>query len=150
MNELQIQIKELTDRAELIELIYRLGAALDEKRPEDLRTIYTDQAVFEFSNKPDIGNLESAIDNARTMNKHFARTHHVITNPIVQLDGDTATVRANLIATHVYRDDEPGLHYEAGIVYHFLSVRTAQGWRFSGVKLKQIWSNGHWDAPQRA
>jgi len=149
MNELQIQIKKLTDRSELIELVYRLGAALDEKRSEDLRTIYTDQAVFEFSSNPDIGDLESAIDNANKMGKHFAHTHHVMTNPIVELDGDSATVRVNLIATHVYRDDEPGLHYQVGIVYRFMAVRTALGWRFSHVKLKQIWSNGQWNAPQR-
>jgi SnoaL-like domain len=149
MNELQSQIKTLVDRSEITELLYRLGAVLDEKRPEDLRTIYTDQAVFEFSGNPDIGDLPSAIDKAKMMGKHFARTHHAMTSPIVELDGDTATVRSNLIATHVYRDDEPGLHYEAGMVYHFIAVRTAQGWRFSHAKLKQVWSNGQWDAPPR-
>jgi hypothetical protein len=149
MNELQSHLKELTDRSQLINLLYRLGAVLDEKWSEDLRTIYTDQALFEFSDNSDIGDLESAIDNAKKMGKHFARTHHVMTNPIIELNEDNATVRANLIATHVYQDDKPGVHYEVGMVYHFMSVRTAQAWRFSHVKLKQIWSNGQWDAPQR-
>lgn len=121
---------------------------MDEKRSEDLRTIYTDRAVFEFSNNPDIGDLEAAVDNAKKMGEHFARTHHVMTNPIVDINGDNATVRANLIATHVYRDDKPGAHFDAGMVYHFMAVRTAQGWRFSHVKLERIWSNGRWDGPR--
>ena len=62
----------------------------------------------------DIGDLESAIENAKKMGNHFTRTHHVMTNPIVELNEDNATVRANLIATHVYRGDKPGMHYEVG------------------------------------
>jgi hypothetical protein len=146
MFELSSQLKELTDRSELVDLLYRLGAALDEKRYDDLRTIYSDRAGFEFADTADVGDLETAIDNAKKMGKHFAHTHHVMTNPIVEIDGDNATVRTNLIATHVYRDDKPGEHYDVGIVYHFMAVRTARGWRFSHVKLQRIWSNGRWDA----
>jgi hypothetical protein len=69
---------------------------------------------FEFSDNPDIGDLEFAIENAKKMGNHFTRTHHVMTNPIVELNEDNATVRANLIATHVYRGDKPGVHYEVG------------------------------------
>jgi SnoaL-like protein len=35
----------------------------------------------------------------------FQRTHHVTTNHLVDLDGDRAAVRFNLIATHVLADD---------------------------------------------
>jgi hypothetical protein len=149
MREVRSQVENLADRSELIELLYRLGATLDEKRLDDLRTIYIAQAVFEFSDNPERGDLQSAIDNAGKMGRCFARTHHVMTNPIVDLNGDNATLRANLVATHVYREDKPGEHYDVGMVYHFRAIRTVHGWRFSHVKLERIWSNGDWDAPQR-
>jgi 3-phenylpropionate/cinnamic acid dioxygenase small subunit len=142
---LQNQVEQLIDRSELTTLLYRLGAALDEKRFEDLRTIYAEQAVFEFAGSTELGNLESAIDGAKKMGAHFAHTHHVMTNPIIEIHGDSATLRANLVATHVFRNEKPEDHYDAGIVYHFVASRTAQGWRFSRVKLERIWSNGRWD-----
>jgi 3-phenylpropionate/cinnamic acid dioxygenase small subunit len=145
-NDLKKQIAGLADRAELTDLLYRLGAALDERRFEDLRGIYSDRAEFEFSDRAEIGDLASAIANAEQMAKHFEHTHHVITNPIIELNGDSATIRANLVATHVFRNDRPGEHYDAGMVYRFTAIRTAAGWRLSHVKLQRIWSNGHWDA----
>jgi 3-phenylpropionate/cinnamic acid dioxygenase small subunit len=145
-NDLHRQIADLTDRSELTDLVYRLGAALDERRFEDLRTIYSDQARFEFSDNPEIGDLDSAIANAEKMATHFEHTHHVITNPIIELNGDSATIRTNLVATHVLRNTRPGEHYDAGMVYRFTAVKTAAGWRLSHVKLQRIWSNGRWDA----
>jgi 3-phenylpropionate/cinnamic acid dioxygenase small subunit len=135
-------VKRLRDQSEITTLLYQLGAALDEKRFDDLREIYTPQAVFDFAGSPKTGDLDSAIAGGKDMGARFAHTHHVMTNPIVELNGDTARVRANLIATHVYRADAPERHYTAGMVYHFTAVRIPDGWRFSHVKLERIWRSG--------
>ncbi len=41
----------------------------------------------------------------------------MITNLLIDLDGDRAKVRANLIATFVHRADAPGAHFDIGERY---------------------------------
>jgi hypothetical protein len=55
------------------------------------------------------------------------------------LDGDRATVGANLIATMVPSSDEPDAHLTIGERYRFEAVRTPAGWRFSRVEVSPVW-----------
>jgi hypothetical protein len=68
-------------------------------------------------------------------------------NHIIDLDGDSARLRANLIAMHLWADQERDpntlqTHFLAGGVLHALVVRTNQGWRLSERLLRNTWRTG--------
>jgi hypothetical protein len=66
----------------------------------------------------------------------------VITNVLVDLDGDRATARANLIVTFAPRADAPESHFVIGERYRFEALRTSQGWRLSRIEASPVWTSG--------
>jgi hypothetical protein len=72
---------------------------------------------------------------------HWA-THHVSTNHMIEIDGDTAKARAYLIAIHVFDRTANARNARAGGWYDAELVRTDAGWRFSGVRLSIVWTTG--------
>jgi 3-phenylpropionate/cinnamic acid dioxygenase small subunit len=72
-------------------------------------------------------------------------TQHLITNLLVEVDGDQAKVRANLVVnltTPASRDvplPAPPKKYTLGETYHFDVVRTAEGWRFARIEARPMW-----------
>jgi hypothetical protein len=73
----------------------------------------------------------------------FRAPHHVSSDHIIDLDGDSARLRANLIAMHLWADQERDpntlqTHFLTGGVLHALLVRTNQGWRLSELSAQYL------------
>ena len=141
MTQIRRQLRELADRSEVTELASRLGLWLDEQRFDEARSIFTEDVVVQTPGGESQG-IALVAEQARRNHAGYARTQHVITNILVELDGDRATVRANLIVTFVHRADAPEQHFALGERYQFEVVRTPQGWRFSRVHVSPVWSTG--------
>ena len=134
---LQHQVRQLSDRMEIAELIGRLALWLDDKRFEDARSIlHEDVAVTTRSGT--VQGAEAATAQARQRHTE-ERTQHVVTNIVIDLDGDHAAVQANLIATFVPRASAPQLHNMVGERYRFDAVRTASGWRLARIEVSPLW-----------
>lgn len=140
------QLRELKDREEITHLVYRLGVALDEGRFDELRSIYTEDATARTPGGLAEGR-EALIAQARRHHPLEERIQHVVSNVLVDVAGDRAEVRANLIAT--FATDAPsaaGLapvpRLTLGEIYRFTAVRTAQGWRLSRVETTPLWASG--------
>jgi SnoaL-like domain len=131
-------LQELTDRQAITDLVSRLGQWLDERRFDDPRSILTEDVTVATA-----GGAAQGIDRVAAQAR---RTHdveglqHVITNVLIDLDGDRATVRANLIVTFVPRADAPDSNTMRGERYRFEAVRTPRGWRLSRVEVDPIWT----------
>jgi hypothetical protein len=73
---------------------------------------------------------------------------HVITNPVIELDGDRATVRANLVVhfAEPLADGRPllapAIQFTLGEIYRFHVVRTPDGWRFARIETSPVWMAG--------
>jgi SnoaL-like domain len=59
----------------------------------------------------------------------------VITNVLIDLDGDRAAVRANLVVT--FADD--AISSQQGERYRFEATRMPEGWRLSSVEVEPVW-----------
>lgn len=87
---------------------------------------------------------------AEEKSKSFSRfraTHHVTSDHIIDLDGDTAHLRANMTAMHLWAEEESDprslqSHFVAGGVFEAVAVRTSDGWRFSELKSRITWRTG--------
>ena len=75
-------VRELADRAEINDLVSHLGRWLDEKRFDDTRSVFTEDAIGEFPSGP-IRGVEALTDQARRHHADFERTQHITTNTLV-------------------------------------------------------------------
>jgi SnoaL-like domain len=127
-------VSELADRAEISGLVSRYFSAIDDKRLDPT----TMEAVFTASGHVTRPNGDSLIGPgsiAASLGQSFARfraTHHVSSDHVIDLDGDSARLRANLIAMHLWADQERDpntlqTHFLAGGVLHGLGVRNRPG-----------------------
>jgi SnoaL-like protein len=156
METLQRQVQTLVDRAEIGDLIDRFSRDLDDYtldgRPFDVawvRSYFTDDASVEYPVGAATGAESiSALIDGRGM-APFQRTQHVTTNYLIDLNTDQASVRFNLIATHVHAEEVrrrlgagPGAHFTVGDYYEGDLVRTDAGWRFRRQTLSVTWTEG--------
>ena len=137
------------DRSAVTAVVDRLGACLDEGRFDDLRALVVEDATVRTPGGQAEGR-EALIAQARRNHPSDQRFHHVITNVLVDLDGDRASVRANLVlhVTTPAPDDAPTDApapppvYVLGEVYRFELARTEDGWRFTHIATTPVWLSG--------
>ena len=139
-------VSDLVDRDRVATLVHRLGASLDDGRFDDLRALFVDDAVARTP-----GGVAEGID---ALVAQASRNHvpddgiqHVISGVMVDVDGDRATVRTNLVVMFGRRDlaaapptpfgPEPPT--ALGAVYRFTARRTAGGWRLASVETEPVW-----------
>src|SRR5215467_11652666 len=92
-------LQDLTDRQAITDLVSRLGLWLDEGRFDEAPSILTDDVAVSTPGGQASG-IERVIAQARR-NHQFDALQHVISNVLIDLDGDRADIRANLVATFV-------------------------------------------------
>lgn len=133
--------QELADRADLADLLVRQGRWLDERRFDESASIFTEDASARTAGGQVQGRA-ALTEQARRNHVRFARTQHVTSNVGIDLAGDTATVRANLVATFVREPEDTEPTLVIGERYRFSAVRTPDGWRFSSVEATPLWRRG--------
>jgi hypothetical protein len=133
------RLQELADRADLAELVARLGQWLDEQRFDGAAALLTSDAVVRTQSGQSRG-IEALTDQARRVHTQFTATQHVTSDVLADIDADRATVRANLTATFVAEAPEPAIRI--GERYHLEAARTAAGWRLSRVEVTPVWRSG--------
>jgi len=138
-----------TDRREIAELLQRYGRAIDRRELEDLRNVFTPDAVIEYAfeqgTKLDVQKMIPWLGQALRI---FRRTEHVISDPQIDLAGDTAHSTYRLVASHIQveRDGRERTVVEAG-TYSDEHVRTPLGWRIRGRRLDRQWVDGEYLSP---
>jgi hypothetical protein len=133
-------LQDLSDRQAVTDLVTRLGLWLDEKRFFDTESLFTEDVTVATPGGEAQGVGPVAAQARR--NHEYERIQHVITNVLVELDGDRAHARANLIATLVPRASEPAAHATLGERYRFEAARTRDGWRLARIEVEPVWSSG--------
>jgi hypothetical protein len=140
-------LRDVSDRIEITDLVYRLGVCLDEGRFDDLRQLVVEDATVRTPGGQATGR-DGLVAQARRNHSTDQRFQHVTTNVLIDLDGDRAEVRANLVV-HITRPADappdapaPPPVCTIGEVYGFEVVRTADGWRFAHIETVPLWVLG--------
>ena len=124
------------DRDQIIEALYRYAYHFDRNEPDAAAALFCEDAVVDYG--PEVDNIEGRDALAHMMSiglsETFAATSHHVTNPMVAVDGDEATLIAYVYAWHRYVDGSPDGHLWGQ--YHTKLRRTPQGWAFSEMVLK--------------
>ncbi|ANJ28440.1 nuclear transport factor 2 family protein [Agromyces aureus] len=130
------------DRAELTDLVSRLGAALDEHRFDVLAGLFTADATARTPGGTAEGR-DAVVAQATRNHVGYERLHHVMTNVLVEPAHDaadgvrSARIRANLTAHFAHADGVPV--QVLGAVYRFGAQKTDAGWRFTELQVAPVW-----------
>ena len=103
------QLKQVIERTEITDLVIRYFAAVDDKCIDKkiVKATFTTDAKIIRPDDTEIVGQENILDGHLTSFARFKATHHVITNFIVDITNDRATLRSNIIANHLWADNEP-------------------------------------------
>jgi len=138
MTGLQLQVRWLVDRAEIAELLARYARCIDERDWAGLQGTYAEDGVMEH------GATAVGRDGVPGLSERIltgvASSHHVVDDPGIEIDGDTARTRSHYFATHVA--DDGAIIRQAGGWYDCALRRTPAGWRFTRVTARSAWRTG--------
>jgi hypothetical protein len=135
------------DRAAIIETCTKMAWAIDERRWDDLGILFADQLRIDYT---DIFGGEASVitpaDMVRTSQMllgNLDATQHLVASHVVEGSGDTASCRSMVQASHLKpnRTGEP--MWTVGAQYHMDLLRTAGGWRISGIRVVMKWATGN-------
>jgi len=122
-----MDLREVSDRIEINDLLTRYAKAVDRKDWALYRTVFTADAHIDYRSA---GGVEAGLDEmCAWLDKSlamFESTQHLIGNVEVQVNGDQATVEAMF---HNPLKLPDGNIWVTGGWYHHDLVRTAEGWR---------------------
>jgi len=137
------------DVVEIEQLLYRYARAIDAKDWKALDAVFTADARVHYA--VERGAELAARDLAGWLSQAmriFKVTQHVVTNPLVELAGDTARCKSYLTATHLQvRRDGALVRTTEGSVHSDALVRGPEGWRIAARKLERTWVDGAYLGP---
>lgn len=130
----------LADRLEITDLLTRYATAVDSKDWALYRTVFTADAQIDYSTAGGpVGDLDTVVARLTEQLNLFARTQHFISNIAVDLDGDTAKVRAMFFNPMIV---SPGKQFTCGGWYNHDLIRTPDGWRSTRLLEEAAWFDG--------
>jgi SnoaL-like domain len=119
----QAQIAYLYDRTMISDTIHRFFMALDEKAWDDIPALLDDKfllsAATVVGQAPQRQPVAEFMKNLIARNGGFAGTTHLNPGHIIEIDGDTAHVKAHMYCPHWVDDTDAGL---------FLAYGRYDGW----------------------
>jgi SnoaL-like domain len=143
------QLKVIIERTQLTDLLIRYFAAVDDKCMDIhiVKATYTSDAKIIRPDGSEMAGHENILDGHTKSFARFKATHHVITNFIVDINNNMATLRSNIIANHIWADNEdnPSLnnkYFLADGVFSAKAIKVDGQWRISELRNNVVWRTG--------
>ncbi|SRR5581483_1901212 len=135
--------------AEVTQVFNRYFRALDEKNFElaHLQLIFTPNAEVIRPNGAAMVGPERIGKSHKESFDRFRGTQHLLIGHEVTIDGEQATVRANLVAMHLWANGSSDVnstenYFLAGSVITAQLLNTPEGWRISRMESHVVWRGG--------
>jgi hypothetical protein len=141
MTSTETLIRELADRAELTDLVARHSLWIDESRYDETGRLFTEDVVV-TSHRGEARGIGALIALVRSRHDEYARTLHNKSNLVIEIDGQTAMVRAHDIAVFVIDDKTEAI---AAAIHRYGARRTGDGWRFDRLEITPVALTGALD-----
>jgi hypothetical protein len=140
----------LLDRQEIQDVIARYALGQDRHQGadagvlEDWREVFTNDAVTDYSAAgAPVGSYLALFEWMRGNGdvpgrmSGFSNWQHMLSLPLITIDGDRAQARTDYLATHRGRADKGAqFHYNASGAFHDTLIRTPEGWRIRHRRLE--------------
>ncbi len=126
--------EQLTDRQAIVGVIDRYATSLDAKDYDRFLTCFSEDAVVHYGEA--LGREEAAAYAAQVLSQ-YAHTQHLLGNYEIALDGDRASSKTYLHASHVTAEGEI---WVLGGTYLDRLERRAGEWKIVERSLEAKWS----------
>ena len=134
------------ERLDVIEVLHRFACGIDSRDFALYRSVFADQIDLDYSSyrAENVGrwNADDWVARAARLFPGFDATMHAITNATAAIDGDLATLDADVQAHHVVVVDGVTRRYTIAGAYHDRLLRTPDGWRIIAKTLQVWWTEG--------
>lgn len=135
------------DKLAVAETVYRYAMGVDRRDGALYRSLFTDTVAIDFSSfdpklPPRVLRADDWVGGIVPLFTGLAATQHSMTNPLAEVDGDTAKVTMYVQAHHVYDPDDPASWYTVGGSYDDDLSRVDGRWLPTGVRLTVTWWAG--------
>jgi uncharacterized protein (TIGR02246 family) len=145
----QNKIAELVSKSEITGVLNAYFRALDEHNfdPQSFAAIFTkDAEVIRPNGLSIIGPEEISASHRRSFAR-FEGSQHIAAGHDISIDGNTATVRANLIAMHIWQGSNADANkkdnfFVAGGVIEAALVQADAQWKISRISNAVTWRAG--------
>jgi len=139
-------LRHLLDLREIQDLALRYARAADRRDYALFEAVYTEDARLSgHRGDPDTTPPYFALEgrgvivaSMRALDR-FESTLHVVSNQLVEIDGDRAHGETYCMAHHVYREGEVAMDHTMAIRYQDRMARTNGRWRFQERRLAIDW-----------
>jgi hypothetical protein len=128
----------LADQLEIQHVVWSLGRCLDERDFEALRDLFTSTAIV--ATRETAHGHDAIVDHARRRHSADATIQHVISNLIVEGEGDELAGRANLLVSFARNGPQDPAPLLIGEVYRFTFQHTPRGWCISSLTSTRSWT----------
>src|SRR3954467_1157864 len=127
-------IRELADRSELADLVARHSVWADDHCYDETDRLFTEDVVVK-SPRGEVRGIKALIELVRSGDDRYVRPLHNKSNLVIEVDDETATVRAHDIAVFVIDDKTEAV---AAGFHHYGARRTENGWRFDRLEITPV------------
>ncbi len=135
------------DHTNIVRRRYEYALGIDTRDWALFRSIFMDEITMDFSSySGEPGGPMRADDwvaGCKVLFTGLDATQHVMSNPIVDLDGNRARLRMYMKAEHFLINDQGNDDFALGGYYDDRLVKTDQGWRIEAVTLNVMWNRGN-------
>jgi ketosteroid isomerase-like protein len=143
------KITELINKSEVADVLNGYFRAIDQKDfdPQHFAAILTADARMTRPNGMSLtGPEEISASHAQSFTR-FESSQHLLTAPDISIDGGTATVRANLVAMHMWEGSKTNANnvdnfFVAGGVIDATLMQIDGRWKISQLSNTVIWRAG--------
>jgi 3-phenylpropionate/cinnamic acid dioxygenase small subunit len=136
------------DKLAVAECVYRYATGVDTRNWAMYRSLFVDEVEIDFSSfGPGLDPMTIAADDwvagVKPLFEGLAATQHMMSNPLVELEGDSAEITMYVRAHHVLDPDDPESYYTVGGYYRNRLVRDGGAWKLVRVNLNVTWRLGN-------
>jgi len=137
-------LAHLLDRQEIGDLLIRYAMALDAHDWPLLDTVFVPDAVADYGELAALNEGREAIVGAcHQALSGLDSSQHIVSNAVVDIDGDAATATCYLHAQHYLVSGSGVNTFVVGGTYRDKLVRTDDGWRITYRTLEATWTDGN-------
>jgi 3-phenylpropionate/cinnamic acid dioxygenase small subunit len=129
------------DLRDIEQLAFRYAAAADDRDFTAFCECFLTDGVWRISTGDVLGRAAIAV-HCRSVLAPLAATQHINTNFQIELNGESATMRCNFIATHVEHAAQGGRLCTIGGQYRDLIARRGGIWLFAERQIRPVWLTG--------
>ena len=140
-------MNDTPDRTEIVEQTTRMAWLADRRDWDRLVDVFADEVDLDYTaltgGHPVRLSPVDLVAGWRAGLGGLDATQHLVSNHLVDVDGDRAVATAQFQATHVLANPHGDPTWTLGGHYRFGLVRRDDGWRIDAVTMTATWATGN-------